>query len=372
MTQTLHLCPQTPEQLREAAAQAAGSVAEGKLVAFPTETVYGIAVDASNAKALGRLRELKDRPDRPFSVHLPGPEALAQYVREIPDEAARLMQRAWPGPVTLILPAADGLARQDWNRPEIVQALCWEGSIGLRCPDAPGSIELLKRVDAPVVAPSANLAGQASPRSGQEVLERLDGKVDLLLDTGPTRLGTDSTIVRIQPGRVDVLRESAVPTDQIERMITRRYLFVCTGNTCRSPMASGIARALLAQKLGVRVSQLSDRRIEVRSAGVTAGSGAPATEHAVAAAGTQGADISAHRSEPLTRDRIRQADVVFCMTRDHVEMASGLAPEHAAKIRVLDRERDIVDPIGAGRQMYQQTAEQIAAAIRNLLDEGTI
>ncbi len=372
MTQTVRLCPQSPDQLTEAAAQAAAAVADGKLVAFPTETVYGIAVDASNAKALGRLRELKDRPDRPFSVHLPGPEALDQYVCEVPDEAARLIGRAWPGPVTLILPAGEGLAREDWNRPEIVQSLCWQGFIGLRCPDATGSIELLKRVDAPVVAPSANLAGQASPRSGQEVLAGLDGKVDFLLDTGPTRLGTDSTIVRIEPGDVRVLRESAVPADEIERMITRSYLFVCTGNTCRSPMAAGIAKHLLAEKLGVRVSQLADRRIKVHSAGLTAGTGMAATEQAVTAAGAHGADISAHRSDPLTSDLIRQADVVFCMTRDHVEMASGLAPEHAAKIRVLDDERDIVDPIGAGRETYQRTADQIAAAIRNLLDEGTI
>ncbi|MFP4354755.1 MAG: L-threonylcarbamoyladenylate synthase [Phycisphaerae bacterium] len=372
MSSTQVLRVEKPDELAQAAEIAARAVANGKLVGFPTETVYGIAVNAANPAALNRLRELKGRPDRPFSLHLPDPEALGQYIRKVPDEARRLIQRAWPGPVTVILPTGGQLARDDYNTPELIDALCYQGMLGLRCPDAPGSIEMLGRVDAPVVAPSANLAGQPSPRNGQDVLDALNGKIDVLLDTGPTRLGTDSTVVRIEPGKVQVLRESAVPAEQIDRMVTRRYVFVCTGNTCRSPMAEGLARKMLAEKLGVRPGQLAKRKIEVISAGAMAFDGASATEEAVRAAGALGADIANHRSRMLTSELIHSADLVFCMTRDHLAQATGLAPNATDTILLLDRDRDIADPIGAPQQVYQQTAEQIRDALGSLMDEGTL
>ena len=362
------------DEASQAAAAAAGAEAlrAGKLVGFPTETVYGIAVDASNAAALQRLRDLKDRPARPFSVHLGRPEQLSWYVRQVPDEARRLIERAWPGPVTLVLAVEGGLARDDWNTPQLAEALCYEGFIGLRCPSAPASIAMLSQVDAPVVAPSANLAGQPSPRSGRDVIDALDGRIDLLLDAGPTELGTDSTIVRITPGDIQVLREGAVSPRAIRGLIRRRILFVCTGNTCRSPMAAGLARKRLAERLGVRTSQLGDRLIEVISAGAFAADGAPATEEAVRAAAALGASIGRHRSRRLTAELIRSCDVVFCMTQGHVDQVLRLAPGQGDKIHLLDGDRDIADPIGGGGDVYLTTASQIDRALRTRMDEGQL
>jgi len=370
MTQTCVLHGSTAKDRRTAAAAAAEALRAGQLVCFPTETVYGIAALASLPATMRRLRRLKDRPQRPFSVHLAGPDDAGQYVSELPSEAARLIRRAWPGPITLLVPTGGRLARADWDTPQLRRTLCSEGLIGLRCPDEPLCRAMLAAVDGPVVAPSANLAGAPSPRSAEEVLRDLDGRIDLLLDSGATRCGGDSTIVRVEPGKVQVVREGVVSARKVRRMVLRRYVFVCTGNTCRSPMAAGLAKKVLAERLGCRVGELSGRGVEVSSAGAFAAGGSRATEDAVAAAGQLGANLSRHRSRKLTSQLIRSADMVFCMTGSHVAQARSLAPQEAGKVRLLDPRRDIPDPIGAGRDVYVATARRIERALRKEWNEG--
>jgi len=355
-----------------AAAARAGARAlkKGKLVAFATETVYGVGAVATDGDAMERLRELKSRPKRPFSVHLSSQEEAARYVDDMPSEAQRLITRGWPGPITILAPTGGRLADAALQRAGLYDVLCWSDYVGLRCPDEPVAREMLARVDAPVVAPSANRAGGKSPRSAKEVLSQLDGRIDLLLDCGRTKYGCDSTIVRCGPDGMKIVRKGTLSLRAVRQLVRRRIVFVCTGNTCRSPMAAGFAKKLLAKKLGCRVADLRSRAVEVLSAGLFAGGGASASPEAIRAAKTLGANISRHRSRKLTRDLIRSADLILCMTAFHVAEILRMAPEAAGKVKRLSDTGDIPDPIGGGMDIYAKTAQRVAAAVENALSKG--
>jgi tRNA A37 threonylcarbamoyladenosine synthetase subunit TsaC/SUA5/YrdC len=382
------LKPKTVSDASRIAREAAGAVQAGKLVGFATETVYGIAALATNADTMARLRELKARPERPFSVHVGKPDDVFLYVAKdrVNEVACRLIHKAMPGPTTLLLPVDAKSAGPLLRDPAIYERLVavskvgskggdnpqLSGVIGIRCPDQPLAQEMLSAIEGPVVAPSANLAGQPSPRTASDVLESLEGKIDLLIDNGPTRYGKDSTIIDFSAEPWKIVREGVYDGRTIRRFLVRTYLFVCTGNTCRSPMAAGLAREMLAARLGVAAAKLPLHGIHVMSAGLYAGDGVPATSEAVFAAGELGADISGHLSQKLTSQLIRDADMVFCMTDFHVEQVLALEPKARDKVVRLSDEGEIADPIGGGREIYRRTARQIQAALRRRIEEGLI
>ena len=357
-----------------AAAAAAGAAAlrEGKLVGFPTETVYGIAAVASRPEAMRRLRKIKSRPRHPFTVHLGSPEEVARYIAHLPGAGRRLIERTWPGPVTVLAATKGRLADKAINTRQLRKVLCARRVIGLRCPDEPVAAAMLSAVDEPVVAPSANVRGAPSPHTGEQVAAALDGKIDLLIDAGSTRFGTDSSIVRLTGTDWQVVREGAVGRQALADAMRVRIVFVCTGNTCRSPMAAGLARAMLADRLGCSVGQLAGKGYEVSSAGVFAAGGSPATAEARQAAGKFGADLSGHRSQKMGAELIKSADMVLCMTQTHVEAVRRVARSVGTKIRRLDEASDIPDPIGGGAAVYRKTATRIRQALRKVLKEHVL
>lgn len=195
----------------EAIRQAAEIIRQGGIVAFPTETVYGLGADTSNPLAVARIFEVKRRPYfDPLIVHIAHPTDLIKLVKEIPSSAKRLTERLWPGPLTVVL-------LKEQHIPDIVTAGL--PSIAVRMPDHPMALSLIKESKCPIAAPSANPFGYLSPTTAEHVREQLGDQVDLILDGGPCPVGVESTIVSFSEDKPKLLRPGGVSLEEIESVI---------------------------------------------------------------------------------------------------------------------------------------------------------
>lgn len=191
--------------------RAAEILRAGGLVAFPTETVYGLGADASSGKAMARLYAVKGRPaDHPVIVHFASAEDAFQWGREIPESARKLAERFWPGPLTLIL------KRSEKARDFVTGG---QPSVGVRVPSHPVARELLKEFGKPIAAPSANRFGRVSPTTAAHVREDLGGDVDLVLEGGPSEVGIESTIVDLSSGAAVVLRPGKISIADLKKIV---------------------------------------------------------------------------------------------------------------------------------------------------------
>jgi len=178
--------------------EAAKIIKKGGLVAFPTETVYGLAADYLNGKAMDKLFKVKNRPkDKPFTIHISDYDVIGALSCEISIFEEHLIQKFWPGPLTLILRSENG------------------GTTGFRMPKNRLALDFISACKTPIVAPSANISGNRAPRTANEVLRDLDGKIDMLLDGGKTEVGTESTVVDVSAFPYKILREGAINKTQI-------------------------------------------------------------------------------------------------------------------------------------------------------------
>jgi len=191
--------------------RAVGLLRAGELVAFPTETVYGLGADASNAAAVARIFAAKGRPsDHPVIVHLASQAAVADWAREFPEPARALAARFWPGPLTLVLPRGARV-------PDEVTG--GQDTVALRVPAHPVAQALLKRFAGGVAAPSANRYGRVSPTRAEHVVEELGDRVALVLDGGDCEVGLESTIVGFSGGSVVLLRPGHISRQALERVV---------------------------------------------------------------------------------------------------------------------------------------------------------
>lgn len=187
---------------------AAELIAAGGLVAVPTETVYGLAGDGTDVQAVERIYEVKGRPEvKPLSLMVPGQEAMERYCEDVPPQAKLLAERFWPGPLTIILKSRPLV-------PDIVRA--GGETVGLRCPDHPDTLALLRACGVPLAAPSANPSGAPSPKTAQDVLGYFDGQIEGVIDGGECGLGRESTIISLAQRPFRILRQGALPAEDIE------------------------------------------------------------------------------------------------------------------------------------------------------------
>ena len=233
---------ETPEA-RKALSQAAEILRAGRLVAFPTETVYGLGANALDGGAVARIFAAKQRPAwDPVIVHIAdgevGHRMMDQLVSEIPNAALKLMAAFWPGPLTLLLPRSSAV-------PNAVTA--GRPLVGVRMPAHPVALELIRRAGVPVAAPSANTFGHTSPTSAAHVLEDLDGRIDAVLDAGPTTHGVESTVLDPCQRPMVIYRPGAVAAAQIRDIAGAVEVFQAV-----QPLAEMPQSALPSPGLGVR------------------------------------------------------------------------------------------------------------------------
>ncbi len=221
--------------------RAAELIRGGGLVAVPTETVYGLAANGLDAAAVERIYEVKGRPAvKPLSLMVPGAESMESCCREIPPQAKTLAARFWPGPLTIVLKAKDTI-------PSVV--LAGGDTVGLRCPDHPLTLELLRLTALPFAAPSANPSGEESPKDARKVLEYFDGVIDGVIDGGVCGLGRESTLISLAERPFRILRRGALGEEEIaDALVGGMTVVGITG-----PSGSGKTTALrVLEELGAR------------------------------------------------------------------------------------------------------------------------
>ncbi len=340
-------------------AEAAERLRAGEILIHPTSTVYGLGAVPGDADR--EINRLKGRPpDAPLIRLAAGVDA----VRALPgvrwdDRAERLADALWPGSLTLVL--ADGS----------------EHGIAVRVDGHPLIGAVLEAAGTTMSSTSLNRAGEepaATVGAARAAAENLPASRlrATLLNAGDPPGTAPSTIVSLLGRRPRVLREGAVSVEQIETALgeaqrARRLLFLCTGNTCRSPMAEAIAHSE-ARERGLA-------EIECRSAGTFAWAGQPASALGILVARDRGLDLAGHASAGLDVEALAWADLVLGMDRGHVESARRLLPGVRAELLTEglpaehpERGRSVPDPIGGEREIYEATFDLIEAAVKALFD----
>ena len=244
METKLFTAPLSEEELNEAA----DIIRRGGLLGIPTETVYGLGADALNEQACLHIFEAKGRPqDNPLIIHVADAGWLSRYCREIPTEAYALARRFWPGPLTMILP-----------RKDIVPLRTTGGldTVGVRCPDHPVTLEIIRRAGVPVAAPSGNTSGRPSPTAAQHMVEDMWGKIDGIVDGGPCGVGVESTIIDLTCTPPRLLRPGGLPLEALKEVlgeVTVDKAVTAEPEKGEKPKAPGMAYRHYAPKAPVTV-----------------------------------------------------------------------------------------------------------------------
>ena len=364
-TRIVKLDPEKPQQ--DYLDEAADILKRGGLVIIPTETVYGIAANMLDNGALDRLYEIKNRPkDKAFSLHIDKKEKIEEFASAIPVSAYKLIDKFWPGPLTLIL-----RAKKD------------TGNIGVRMPDNEIALKVIAQAGVPIVCPSANISGKPAPINFDQAIKDLNGLVNFAIDAGSTKLQVESSVVDLTVMPAQILREGAIKKEDILNTIQKKILlFVCTGNSCRSVMAKALLEKIMKEK--------GRNDVEVLSAGIMMMGGIGATEPTKEILKREGMDVSAHISQRVTQDMLKKSDIILVMERLQekriLEIVPGaknrlfLLKEFANPVRnnhfnlakisngakISDNGFDIYDPIGKPLGFYENTYEIIKEAVERI------
>ncbi|MBU1888116.1 MAG: threonylcarbamoyl-AMP synthase [Candidatus Omnitrophica bacterium] len=323
--------------------EAANVLKKGGLVAFPTETVYGIGANLLDKRAIDRLYEIKKRPkDKPFTVHISEFETLKKLKIRLSEKAERIVHKFWPGPLTIV-------AFNDKKE-----------KIGLRMPRNKIALELIDKSSVPVAAPSANLSGRKPPVSADEVISGMSGVLDVIIDGGSSEVGTESTVLDVTKDPFRILRQGAISKEEL--LTDFHVLFVCTGNSCRSVMAKALLEKFIKQ------SGLSDR-IKVDSAGTGGFLGIPAAENTIHVLKEEGVDVSSHKGKGITGELLKKSDMILVMERRHRDIILNKIPAAGLKVRLLKEDSDIPDPIGRSLEEYRNVLGIIKNHVENIFLE---
>jgi len=356
---------------RDVVHRAVQMLAEGRSVAFPTETDYVIAASVRDAAAIGRIAALvPERIREPrLSLALKSADEALDWAPRLSPIGQRLARRCWPGPVAILV-ADDHPESLVHRLPETARAaVAGPGRLRLRVPGHPMLADCMRMLAGPVALAEPAGPGESGPVTADEVVARGGGGLALVIDDGRSRYAQPASTIEVEENDFRVVHAGIVSQETLRRLSSLMVLFVCTGNTCRSPMAETIFKLLVAERLGCRPEELEQHGVVVASAGIAAWGGGSASTGAIEAMRECGADLSAHESQPVTESLVRQADIIWTMTAAHRAAILAQFPEAGGRTAVLSPDRiDVIDPIGGPVATYRTCAEQIRQHLIARLD----
>lgn len=347
----------------DVARQVAESLRRGEQVGLPTAAGYLVAANAADAGAVERLGAGPDGGRGEVELLVAGVAEVERWTGPPSPDVARILNRLWPGPLRLIVPL---------NRPAAADSLAAKFApderLKFRFPRHAAVDAILPLLDFPVIAREVSGAPGAVA-TAEQLATAWGDRLAVVVDAGPIATQTVTALV-VGPDGWRIEQAGGLSEAAVAAAAARWLVFVCTGNTCRSPMTEALCKSLLAARLGCAVDDLPSRGWCVFSAGVAAYPGDGPTPEAVDALRALGADLSAHRSQALSPALVAHADHLIAMTRSHLLAVLSRFPVIGGAMRLLGgAEGDLDDPIGGGADVYAECARTILRHLDRLLTE---
>lgn len=335
----------------------------GRLVGLPTESGYTLAASGLSSAAVEQLRAF--RPDQPGTLAVRGPAEARNWAPDLSPLGQRLVRRFWPGPLTVqVRDAEQGLLSRLPS--DVRQHLSPDQALRMRAPAHEAILEVLRRLAGPLL-----LASPATPaQTSRQLLQQAGDHAALILDDGPCAHSEPPTLVEVNGSSWQVLESGALSAERLQAQLACLIVFVCTGNTCRSPLAEALCKKCLADRLGCSVDELPARGFFVCSAGLAAMMGSGAAPEALEVARSYGADLGRHQSQGLSRELAAQADYLVAMTRSHLQAIAERFGPLGVQPRLLDPQgQDLADPLGGDQEVYNDCGKQIWQFVDALVTE---